>query len=460
MSLESKIKANVEELIEATKDIISIKSVKEEPLPGMPFGEGPAKALEYVLNLADSFGMRTKNLDNYAGWAEWGEGDELIGVLVHLDVVPEGSGWTYPPYGGEIHDGKIYGRGTTDDKGPAMAALFALKSLKDAKVKFNRRVRIIFGTDEESGSECMKYYIAHDEIPTMGFSPDANYPIINSEKGILTFTLKTDFDTSKDEGIHIVSFKGGERPNMVPDYAECTISGDSSIVRDKVENLNKKKEYGLEYDFKEGQSIVKSYGVSAHGSTPAKGKNAIMQLMELFEELEVTSSQRGFIKFLNENIGTDTTGRKLGIDFSDDISGHLTLNVGVAKIDQNTGNITVNIRYPIKSDGEVILEKIKNCAQDTIRIEDITDSKPHYVPEDNPMIQKLKKAYEKVTGQEAYCFSIGGGTYARMFKNCVAFGPTFPGGPELAHEKDEYMKLEDLIKNLEIYSYVLEELVQ
>ena len=256
--MEENINANLEQLLWATCEILKIKSVEELPLPGMPFGKGPAKVLEETLKLADSFGMRTKNLENYAGWAEWGEGDEMIGVLVHLDVVPEGSGWTYPPYGGEIHDGRIYGRGATDDKGPAMAALFALKSLKDAGIKFNKRVRIIFGTNEETGSECIKYYIAHDEIPTMGFSPDANYPIINGEKGIMTFAFNTDFKSLEDEaGVKIISFKGGERPNMVPDYAETVVIGDNKNIQQKADAFKKQTGYNIELTQQDGQSTIK-----------------------------------------------------------------------------------------------------------------------------------------------------------------------------------------------------------
>lgn len=459
MDLTDFIKANEEALIKETCEILKIKSVQEDPKPGMPFGEGPAKALEYVLNLAESFGLRTKNLDNYVGWAEWGEGKELIGILVHLDVVPEGHGWTYPPYGGEIHGGKIYGRGTADDKGPAMAALFALKTLKDAGVKFSRRVRVIFGTNEESGMEDMNYYKQHDEEPDMGFSPDADYPIINGEKGIMTFKLTSEFDQNPD-AIVITNLSGGHRPNMVPDYAEAYLENCPLDIKDKISTRANTKGFNIEVLQEENRLIIRCFGVSAHGSTPEKGKNAVMQLISLLRELDINPPQKKFIAFLNDKIGLDTTGRGLGIDFSDDISGSLSFNVGIARMSQAGGEVTINIRYPIKITGNQVVEGITKNLTEGVRIEDISDSPPHYVPEDNPMIQKLKIAYEKVTGEKAYCFSIGGGTYARNFKNCVAFGPRFPGKPELAHEKDEYIEVEDLLKNLNIYTYVLKDLVK
>ncbi|MGI6424451.1 MAG: dipeptidase PepV [Tepidanaerobacteraceae bacterium] len=459
--MEKYIANNQEPLIEATREILKIKSLKGDPMPNMPFGEGPAKALEYALNLAQSFGLRTKNLENYAGWAEWGEGDEMIGILVHLDIVPEGSGWTYPPYNGEIHDNKIYGRGAIDDKGPAMAALFALKSLKDAGIKLNKRVRVIFGTDEETNSECMEYYLKHDEAPTMSFSPDANYPIINGEKGILTFTLNSSFDCENSEsGIKILSFESGTRHNVVPDYAQVSLSGDRNLVLSTVQRYKETMPSNFEIVDDNDIIIIKSYGISAHASTPEKGKNAAMLLVKLLCELNLVKPQRCFIEFLNDKIGLDTSGKGLGVDFNDEISGNLTFNVGIVNIDQKKASVTVDIRYPVEYNCDQVLDAIRKNTPEYFSIEDISDSKPHYVPEDNIMIQKLKYAYEKVTGEPAYCFSIGGGTYARMFNNCVAFGPTFPGKPELAHEKDEYIEIEDIIKNLRIYTYVLAELAK
>lgn len=459
--MEEFIKANEDELVKAVCDIIKIKSVKEEQKEGMPFGEGPAKALQYALQLAESFGLKTKNLDNYAGWTEIGTGDEIVGVLVHLDVVPEGSGWSHSPYGGEIFDGKIYGRGAIDNKGPAMTALFALKTLKDAGTVLNKRVRVIFGTDEESDFECMKYYKAHDEPITMGFSPDAAYPIINGEKGILTFSFTTVFENKKNgSGIKLLSLKGGTRPNMVPDYAEAEVLGDIDDVKDAVNAIG--DEIGGNFDvIQEGDKItIKSYGISAHASTPEKGKNAVMLLVRLLANINAGGPKASFIRFLDDKLGLETTGAGLGVDFKDEVSGPLTLNVGIADIGEKEGTVTVNIRYPIEYTGNEVICKIREHTPEHIQIVDIHNKEPHYVPEDNILIQKLKKAYEKVTGEKSYCFTIGGGTYARMFDNCVAFGPSFPDDEDLAHQKDEYIKIDNLFKNLRIYTYVLKELAQ
>ena len=295
----------------------------------------------------------------------------------------------------------------------------------------------------------------------MGFSPDAKYPIINGEKGILTYTFKAPFVFQEEEsGVKIESLHGGHRHNMVPDYAVAYLKGVQDEIKHEFEYCTTKMPTNFEIQYDKDLVVIKSYGISAHGSTPEKGKNAVMLLTKLLGEMEIIKSQRDFINFLNEKIGLDTTGKGLGVDFSDELSGHLTFNVGVARFDRDDAAVTVNIRYPIKYTAEEILNQIRRNTPSYIEIEDISDSKPHYVSEDNLMIQKLKEAYEKVIGEKAYCFSIGGGTYARMFKNCVAFGPTFPGKPDLAHEKDEYIEVADLINNLRIYTYVLEELAK
>ena len=217
MDIENLVDKYKQDIIKSTQEVIRIKSVEEEAKGDKPFGEGPFRALEYVLNLADKMGFETKNLDNYVGYAEFGQGNETVGILAHLDVVPEGDGWLYPPYKGEIHDGKLYGRGTADDKGPAMAALWAMKIIKDLKLPLNKKVRIIFGTNEETGWGCMKHYFANEKAPDMAFTPDANFPVIHAEMGILVFELTKDVNNKCTGDILIKDINGGTAVNMVPD---------------------------------------------------------------------------------------------------------------------------------------------------------------------------------------------------------------------------------------------------
>lgn len=454
-----------EDIIKSTQEIIRIKSVEEEAKPGMPFGEGPAKALEFALNLAEEMGFTTKNFDNYAGHADLGEGEEIVGVLVHLDVVPEGDGWIYPPYGAEIHDGRIYGRGTNDDKGPAIACMYAMKALKESEVKLNKKIRIIFGTNEETGWGCMKHYFKHEKAPNMAFTPDAEFPVIHGEKGIIIFDLVKNIDLNEQENIIVKSIKGGNAPNMVPDYCEAVIEGeDLSIVEEKLNEFIKEKNYPLSME-KDGNNIkIIAKGISAHGSTPEKGENAISYLMGFLGEiLYKNSGIYDFVNMYNEKIAFKHHGENIGCGFEDDVSGKLNFNPGMIKVDEKQAKLTINVRYPIKSSAHEVYKGIRNSLSGTgIKlIEDKSDTKPLYIPKDNFLVEKLMKVYREQTGDiDSEPITIGGGTYARAMDNAVAFGPLFPGQEEVAHQKNEYISIEDLIKLTKIYAHALYELAK
>ncbi len=453
------------DIIKSTQEIIKIRSVEEEPKPGMPFGEGPYKALEYALNLAEEMGFKTKKLDGYAGHADLGDGDETVGVLVHLDVVPEGEGWTYPPYSGEIHDGKIYGRGTNDDKGPAIACMYAMKALKESNVPLSRKIRIIFGTNDETGWGCMDHYFANEKAPDMAFTPDADFPVIYGEKGIINFNLVKELSSNKCSDIVVKSIKGGNAPNMVPDHSEAILEvKDISFVEEKLKTFLEKTNYPVTMEKDENQLKIIAKGISAHGSTPEKGKNAISYLMAFLGELmngECDICE--FIHIYNERIGFKHHGEGIGCGFEDDISGKLNFNPGMIKGDEKEIKLTINVRYPIKSSSKEVYDGIRNNLLGTgiNLIEGKGDSKPLYVPKNNFLVDKLMKVYKEETGDmDSEPITIGGGTYARAMENAVAFGPAFPGQKDVAHQKDEYISIEDLIKITKIYARALYELAK
>jgi succinyl-diaminopimelate desuccinylase len=459
MQLDERVEGYKSDLIKSTREIIGFKSLKAEPEEGMPFGRAINDTLLYYLELAESMGFETKNVDGYAGHVEYGEGEEIIGVLVHLDVVPEGDGWTYPPYSGQIVDNRIYGRGTVDDKGPAISVLYALKAIKDSGVKLGKRIRIIAGLDEESGWACMDHYFKHEEKPAAGFSPDAEFPIIYSEKGILIFGMEKDFAACGGSGITVESIRGGNRPNMVPDYCEAVLKGDDSkalqAVEERLTAFAADNGYNMQSESKKGGMVIKSYGISAHGSTPEKGQNAIAQMLGFLNSISLAEGgTREYIRDLAQRIGFETDGKSLGIDLEDEISGSLVFNLGQIELDKTRGKVVINIRYPIKYEGDYIMEQLNKALGGTgITISgDVYHQPPLYVPEDNFMIQKLKKVYREITGEEARLISIGGGTYARAIDNAVAFGPRFPDQPELAHEKDEYIGIDHLVTITKIYA--------
>lgn len=461
--LDKKVLEMKDEIIQAVKKSVMIKSVKSEKKDNMPFGEGVQKVLENALDLSEKLGFKTVNLDNMIGYAEYGEGDEMVAVLGHLDVVPEGDGWTYPPYGGEIHDGKLYGRGALDDKGPTIGALFALKAIKDLGLPLKRRVRIIFGTNEESGSKGVKYYVKRDEIPVAGFTPDADYPIINAEKGIMTCTLRKHFNRESGK-IKLVSISGGTVSNVVPDYAEAIICGNGLNkieLEEKYKEITKERKLTFELEDVNLTDYlkIKVFGISAHGSTPQLGTNAISGLIHLLSKLELKKEMKEFMIFMNEYIGYETDGESLSINISDDISGKLTLNLGTIEGNGDEISFSINIRYPVtKKDDDFMKTLTDKMSQIDLKIEGIDHAAPLYVNPEEEFIKKLQKVYTEKTGEEAKLLAIGGGTYAKSMKNIVAFGPVFPGETGIIHQPDEYIIIDSLIKNVQIMAAAIYEL--
>lgn len=454
--LDKKILDMKDEIIKSVQNSVRIKSVEEEAKNGMPFGEGVHNALLHCLELSDSLGFKTVNVDNMIGYAEYGTGDEMIAVLGHLDVVPEGEGWTYPPYAAEIHDGKIFGRGTTDDKGPLIGALYALRAIKDLNIPLKRRVRVFFGLNEETGSQCVKHYVEKgEEMPVCGFTPDAEYPIINGEKGIVTCKYKRKLD--QEGNIILKSIRGGIAANVVPDYAEALITMSKNDIK-RIKKLAEDLE-GIAIEENEDCLLIKSYGISAHGSTPENGKNAISHLFLFLAKLKFTGDTKELIDFINKYIGLDLNGKNLGINLEDDISGKFIFNLGVVLGNTDEISIDINMRYPVTKTYEDFIEIFKN-KMELGKFKEIflRHKKSLYVSPETEFIKKLQKVYEEKVGGTADLISIGGGTYAKAMKNIVAFGPIFKGEPMVEHKPDEYIEINSLIKNVQIMAAAIKEL--
>ncbi len=463
MNLNESIDRLREDLIQSTCGILKIKSIEEEGKEGKPFGEGVAKALDYALKVSQSLGFKTVNLDGYAGYAEYGEGEDYVAVLGHLDVVPEGDGWKYPPYAAEIHDGKIYARGSLDDKGPIMACLYGLKAIADCGIKTSKKIRVIFGTNEETGSKDMEHYMKHEKAPIAGFTPDAEYPIIFAEKGLTVFSVVKELKNTTEDEISILDIRGGQRANIVPDYCEALIKvADLNALQAALTEFKTKHDYDISLEIKDSEVLVKSIGVSAHGSLPHKGKNAIMQLFAFLTALPIGNGDLAqFIRFLHENAGMDTTGAQFGVGLQDEASGKLSFNVGTVSMDNNKITMVLNLRYPVTYKLEDMMNPFNQRLQGTgIVVEDMEHQSPLYFPKDHILIKTLQKVYSEQTGMEPKLLAIGGGTYAKEMPNIVAFGPVFPGKPDIVHEANEYIEVEDLVLNAKIYAHAMAELAK
>ncbi|MGG0261887.1 dipeptidase PepV [Bacillus mycoides] len=454
-----------DDLIRDTQKFLQIKSVWEEESAkeGAPFGEGVEKALSFMLHKGEAEGFCSKNLEGYAGHLEMGQGEELVGILCHVDVVPEGDGWTTPAYSADIRDGKIFARGAIDDKGPTMAAYYAMKIVKELGLPLSKRVRMILGTDEESNWKCVDHYFKNEEMPTIGFAPDADFPIINAEKGISDIQVVQSGGEEKEGTFKLISFESGRRLNMVPDFAEAVITGED------VNTLTVAYEEYLQTAKKIGKAIVEGKtvtlqikGISAHGSTPEKGENAGLLLVNFLTKVSLDGKGASFASFVTETFAGDIIGEKAGISYKDDISGLLTVNVGRLSYSQeNGGNLGLNVRYPVTTNFEETIAKLKEyVGTHGFEVAAYSNSRPHHVDKEHTLIRTLQRVYEEQTGEKAELLAIGGGTYARSLKAGVAFGPLFPGKEELAHQKDEYIEIEDLLKATAIYAQAIHELAK
>lgn len=188
MNIEEQLFKEVDKLtntmIKSIQEIVQIKSVVEEPSLDAPYGNGPKVALEAALNISEELGFKAVNLNNYIGYAQYGEGEKYVASVGHLDVVPEGDGWKHSPYSACIEDGVMYGRGVLDNKGPLLTTLFALTAIKNTGMPIKRPIRIVFGCDEETGRfSDLDYYLKHEKAPVYGFTPDCKYSVVYSERG-------------------------------------------------------------------------------------------------------------------------------------------------------------------------------------------------------------------------------------------------------------------------------------
>ncbi len=437
--LVSFITETLDQQISDLQSLIRIPSVKDAPEGNLPFGKPIQLALDATLKLAASLGFPGgQDLDGYAGFIETGAGEEMLGILAHLDVVPAGDGWSTEPFGGEIRDGRIYGRGAIDDKGPTVSAFYALAAIQAAKIPLKKRVRVILGCDEESGWACMDHYKKVEELPTIAFSPDGEYPLVYSEKAIMqaTFTKKLAHRTQ-------LRISAGERPNVVPGIAEAIVPASCNVPGVKADD-------GFSFataNAENGTKLIVT-GLGAHASTPESGRNALLYLLKLLHAMDLPQEDAALIRLFADQFRMDVHGETIGLDTTDD-SGRLTFNVGVLKWNEQEVSITFDARCPHSLPTEQVLDRL-NAILAPAGFE-VTFTRIQHgllVPKESELVQKLMGVYRAQTGDTARePLAIGGGTYARAMNNAVAFGCEWPGDPMVAHMPDEYISIDDLRRN-------------
>ncbi len=434
-----------EEMMETVQKWVRIPSVKGDAAPGAPFGAEARKALDTAMEGCEKFGLKTQSVDGYAGHADRGEGNtrDALAILAHLDVVPVGDGWTREPFGGERADGKIFGRGTSDDKGPAVAALYAMRAVKEAGVPLRRKVRLILGCDEECGSSDMAYYKKATEMPRSGFSPDADYPVINIEKGGSHVRFVGELSP---EGLQVLSMQVGERTNVIPGFASALVEGDEELAA-RAEKAGKELGFPVKATVGNGAVILETTGMTGHAAFPSHGKNAIGQMLLLFKAL----GAQGALLELADAVGMTCHGENLGIAMRDDVSGELTGSLDIIRIENGRVEAVMDVRYPVLFHPGRMFELLNQRLQ-YLKAEDAGTRPPHFVSDRTELVQELLEAYHEVTGGEKRTIAIGGGTYAQSLEEGVAFGALFPGEVEMAHQADEYITEESLFQNARIFA--------
>jgi dipeptidase PepV len=457
INFTAEVEARKQAMLDDLFTLLRINSERDDSLvtEDAPFGPGPKAAMLKLLELAERDGFKTDNVDNYVGEFEYGEGDETLGIFAHMDVVPAGTGWDSDPYEPEIRDGKIFARGSSDDKGPTVACYYGLKILKELGVPLSKKIRFVIGTDEESGWADMDYYFQHREKPDFGFSPDAEFPIINGEKGNVTEYLQ--FSGTNDGPVVLHSFKGGLRVNMVPESATALVSG--AISKDdleaKFQAFKAQHEVGGEIEEIEGKFSITVVGKSAHGAHPEAGVNGATMLALFLKEFDFQGGAKKFLRVGGEFAWNDHEGDKLGVAIEDNKMGKLSMNAGIFDfVEGEKGEIALNFRYPKGTDAEVIQNQLLSTLDglvDEIAIP-AAGHAPHYVPMDDPLVSTLLDVFEDHTGLKGYEQVIGGGTFGRLMERGVAYGAMFPGYTDTMHQANEFIVESEFYKAAVIYA--------
>ena len=443
-----------EDLLKDLFELLSVRSILGTDITEeTPFGSGPREALDLILSFGRRDGYKTKLVENKAGHIELGQGDELFGILGHVDVVPVvEADWISHPFKPEIRDGKIFARGSLDDKGPTMAAYYAVKLLDKLGVKWNKRVRVIIGSDEETGFRCVEAYFKHEEQPASGFTPDAMFPLVYAEKARATFDHKLKFVLEDgDYNYKLVKFNGGQVLNMVIASAKAELVGEVSDIKEKFENFLAQEKLDGEVTVEDTIKLTLK-GKAAHGSTPQYGVNGATKLAEFLSTLGLDNNGKNFVNYIVEKLANDPFGEKLGIDYSDNEMGEATYNYGILDYDleKKVGIVSTDCRHPMKFD---LVARLNGVKVDNIDIEVTSTKEAHYVPKDDELVTTLMDVYRKHTGDTKNdAFVLGGGTYARCLKKGVAFGLLFPGKEDTMHQANEYLEVEDLLLATAIYA--------
>ena len=445
------LREHEQDLLDDTRRMLRIPSVESDPEPGAPFGKANRDALDLALNLANTWGMRTKDIEGYCGYAEFGDGERLIVSLGHLDVVPVSAGWKHGPFGAEIDGEYLYSRGAVDDKGPTLASLYAARALMEVAGSLGARIRIVFGCNEESGFKCVHRYMQTEEPPTLGIAPDSGWPLIHAEKGICNLFVEVPLPTGE---FALLEASGGQRPNIVIDGCSAAVRVGAGARAHVEEKLGDAWDRNVAFRWEGDLLRVETVGKACHGAMPFGGDSAAIRLFRFLHGLAPLGEETFYDELLwSAHLG----GAGLGIAGADEVSQDLTCNLGVVSTEHSTLKLLFNIRYPVTWKGARVHDACTAhlaALKSGWRLAEMDDSPSLYFPIDHPLVATICDVVRQETGETKPPGVMGGGTYARAIPNTVSVGTGWPGDGD-AHENDERLKIEHLYRMSRIYAHIL-----
>ena len=448
------VEGNIRALIDDLGTVVAIPSVKGEPAPGAPFGIENRQVLLKALEIAQRLGLETKNCEDYLGYAEIkGESDKYLATISHLDVVPEGNGWTGKPFEMREREGYLIGRGVADNKGPSIVSLYVAKFFKEQGKPLPYGLRIILGIDEERGMNDVKYYIKNYPAPVFAFSPDAEFPVCNGEKGVMS----ADFVSKKFENGNIVEFSGGVASNVVPDKAFAVIKTDKKDLA---------ATSGIALTYAQGTVRIDAQGKGGHAAMPAGTINAIGLIVNFILDNKLEAAdERAYLEYLRDLFSVNN-GAGIGIDSDDGLFDPLTCIGGIIKFEDGKLRQNINVRFPTNTNGD----KMKGIIEARLApmgavVENFGADEPFYISPDSEPIQICINTFNEVTGRNEKPFLMGGGTYARRFPHAVSFGiefkdEVFPDFIGSVHGRDEGVAINTLKESLKIFIIAISRLME
>ena len=454
------IAAHTEELISDIQSLSRIASVSraDQAAPNAPFGPGCRKALDWALNRAKELGFTPVDHEGYCGTARVGDQANAIGIFGHIDVVPEGDGWLYPPYGATREGDFLIGRGVSDDKGPALAGLYAARCVKELGLPMKHGMRVYFGCSEETGMQDLQYYVSHDEMPKISIVPDCGFPVCIAQKGSL------EAEVSVAVGPSVKAFSAGLVHNMVPADAQAELAVDAAALRAAFDKL------GLaEADFTitptEGGCLVHAHGVPSHAADPAKGRSALNMLAGALAQCGLVDDETAKAMAAIAALTGACYGESCGLECEDAVSGKTTTNFGLASMKDGRVTVSIDSRLSIEADPAERVKRYTAAVEALgFTLESAETTQPFHIGIDSPETVALMDVYREVTGRDDQPYAMGGGTYSRFLSTAISFGPGLPGvtaRPDIpeshggAHRCDEYLYIPALLTALKIYTLSL-----